>query len=81
MTPDFKRQARERVTKIIKKAGLAPGSYKMQEAYHKTQISLKDCKFKKCKRFDHAEKAMKRKLFVPAPGHYNIDVAETKVHK
>lgn len=38
LTPDFKRQSRERDTKLKKKKGLAPNSYDYNDSFYKTQV-------------------------------------------
>ena len=81
MTPDFKRQCNKRKTKIEKDKSIAPNSYNLEESFNKTQINFRKCQFLKGKKFVESEKELKRRLFVPAPGHYSIDKAEQKVYK
>lgn len=81
LTPDFKRQSREREVKITKKAGLAPGAYKHEDSFNKTQVIMRDWVFLKGKRFVEMERKIKYMAYVPAPGHYSIDNAEKKVSK
>ena len=79
LTPNFKKYGKERETKIVKKGGKT--QYDMVSSYNKTQVATRTYVFKKGKRFEEIEKALKRKAFVPAPGHYNIESAERSACK
>lgn len=80
-TPNFKKFSKEREVKLKKGPGLAPNSYKVTESYNSTQLKLQTTTFLKCKRFVDADLAIKKKAFVPAPGHYQIENAEKMVYK
>lgn len=81
MTPDFKRQYSKRQTKVVKDNSLAPTTYNCEDSFNKTQLKLRKCQFLKGKKFVESEKELKRRLFVPAPGHYSIDKAEQVIYK
>lgn len=42
LAPNFKKQAKEREVKIVKKKTLAPNSYNTQESFNKTQIIVRE---------------------------------------
>lgn len=41
LTPDFKKFGKERDVKIVKKKGIAPGSYQMEDSFYKTQVVVR----------------------------------------
>ena len=79
--PNFKKQSKERESKIKKKPGIAPNSYDFDSSFNKTQVVIRNQAFLKCKRFVDDERELKRRAFVPPPGHYSIDEAEKKAYK